>query len=520
MSKKIFDWALKQNELTPSSDYGPIWGRNTQTFTEDYKRCEGDALAMLLSMIQSRRDYTVYDGVGTRASVCDHYLRYLKQVRFDLSSIVPKSEEISFIPDTLKVVTEYGNVSSDYLRKLCYLDIIDRHYQVTDAPVFMEIGAGIGSLARVISSHYTNATYIICDLPESLFYSYTYLSHVFPEKVLLVDETNLESVFEAKWSERRFLLIPSRLRACIPAINIDVLINTASLGEMTNETCFSWFDFINKRKINNLFLLNRYLNNWHKSHKCGNFSSLLLDGSWDVLEWEIDPAFLKSPSEEMEPNYLMIYAQKSEAPVGIEAIETAEQSLEKAERSFFVQRHLKYPDNMKGKYHRSLYQGIDGPFYHYWQAIRLASGSRAIVEYLRFLRAWGPNDKMFEEIYSYSSLLFLRSSGSLTPLRGVENLWLYGAGEYGRWMLDLLQRVDIHVTGIFDSTKRGEWNNLFVSGLDEVQEKVGSSDMILVTSDHWHEIASIISKKVVDVQIVTYGNFSEFLEEPEIMYLT
>ena len=514
------EWVQKNQALTNPSEYGPIWEKNTETFTGDHARLKGDGLAMLIDMIRTRRDYTVYDGRGTRKSVCNHYLRYLEKINFDLPGALATCSEVDLIPEHLKVETEDGIVSTDLLRKICYLEILQKHFKPeTDAPVFMEIGAGIGSLARVIRSQYSRGQYIICDLPETLFYSYTYLNHIYPGSVYLVDDDNIQTIFKSPPLDTCFLLVPSRLRDQIPDIKIDLLMNTASLGEMANETCFAWFEFINTRNIGSVFLLNRYLNNWHTSNKSGNFSSILLDKCWNVLEWELDPVFLKSPCEEMEPNYLLKFATKNHGIEEIEAERRSKEYLDFAEQSFFVEKILTTPDAMKGKFHRPLFTGIDGPFYHYWQACRLGAGSDAIVRHIKFLRAYGPLEKNFEELSSYMSLLFLKDRSTFESLERVAKVWLYGAGDYGSLMLDFLSIVGIEVAGVVDGYNKGAWKGFTLLEPATLQRVAASDDIVLLTSDSWEAIASSLKGYNIKAKIATYGNIFKIEGTPSLQYL-
>lgn len=139
---------------------------------------------------------------------------------------------------------------------------------------------------------------------------------------------------------------------------------------MSNRACLSWFDFINERKVEAVFFLNRYLNNWHVSKKIGNYSSLLLSSRWNISRWEIDPEFLKSPFEEKEPNYLLVYASKKASADATEDALSSESHLNLAKQSFFVQEYLTYSPKCTGQYHRELYKGMGGPFYHFWQALK------------------------------------------------------------------------------------------------------------------------------------------------------
>lgn len=508
MSAELYEWVVKQRNRTPRADYGPIWESNTKTFDEDFAQFGGNHIAQLKNMIATRRDYTVFSKGPATDAVCRHYLEYLERIRFDTENAVRRCPEVDFVPSDMKSESQFGPVSNDLLRKFCYLDIINRHVpaNIEEKQTFLEIGGGIGSLARIIQSRYTNCRYFIFDLPESLFYSFTYLNAQFPGKVHLIDEDSIADIAGTNGGDPEFFLVPSYLRSQLPDIEIDVVLNTASLGEMTSETCWSWFEFINKNPIKHVFLLNRYLNNWHLSGKTGNYCSLLLDKSWDIKEWHIDPDFLKSPVEEMEPNYLLIVAEKSESPSEESARRKAAQYLERAESSFFVKVPLRRPDTMKARYHRPLFGGKGGPLHHFWEACRLDPEPNAIRRHVEFLRAWGPADKYFEEIYAYISLLLLKKPESFAPIRQAASIWLWGAGSYGEMMHQALLQAGIPVFGVFDGTKTGSWMGFDITPANQMADVTSQGDIILVTSNAWEEMVARHTTEKVPATIMAYGD--------------
>ena len=514
------EWIHEQRNLSDQTEYGPIWFENTSTFDDDFQKSGGDAIAMLHEMVMSRRDYTVLSDFETSEIVCAHYERYLKNRGFDIAAAYECCGEATIIPAQLKVMRDIGATSTDLLRKFCYLDIIKRKFEPeNETPVFFEIGGGIGSLARVIGRHFECGTYIICDLPESLFYSFTYLNEAFPGQVFLVDESNIHTIFHNLTNPWCFLLVPSHLRTKIPDIRIDLLLNTASLGEMTNQACASWFDFINTRNIGAVFLMNRFLNNWHLSHKSGNFSSVLLGVDWDIEEWVLDPEFLKSPHEEMEPNYLLLFANKITVPSQETCRCMAIKHLYEAEKSYFVMRHLSDAEAMKGRNHRPLYGGFNGPLFNFWQAARYDPTSKAVLRFIKFLTAWGPDEKEFEEIFSYFYLLFTREGSAFSSLQSARRIWLYGAGAYGRLLYKVLLENGQSIDGVFDSRATGDFEGLQIGSTDEIEANTHADDIILIASSSWREIGLSLTRQGVKARIVSFGELFSLASPPRLIDL-
>ena len=467
-------WLLRQRSNTPEADYGPIWKKNTEKFDKDYERFGGDDLAMLKNIVANRRDYTVYD---FDQKIYDHYINYLTTRKVDLDNLLDCAEEPDLIPNS--IVGDYNGyrISNDLLRKFCYADLMENHECIPKQHhKIFEIGAGIGSLARVISRLKPNGCYIISDLPETLYYAHAYLSRVTEKPVFLADEKNITELLTDKIETNCFILVPCYLRDRIPKLNLDLLINTASLGEMTNSACLSWFSFIHRQRPNKVFLLNRYLNNWTLSNKVGNFSSISLDDQWDIMDWQLDPIFLQSQGEELEPNYLLVIARHQSCddlkPDSLEA----NFHLENAEASFLAHRTLIYGSRMNRRYHRNLYSGIGGAFFSFWEACRLDNSQNSIYKHLAFLRAWGPADKPYEEIITYHALLLLKSNDFLwllddqRPWHG--RLWVC-TDEYGTKLFEVLtDMLGQSFLGVFSPEKI-------------LNFEIGPRDAILVRHNNW-----------------------------------
>jgi hypothetical protein len=95
------------------------------------------------------------------------------------------------------------------------------------APVVIEIGAGYGALATTIKRIVPQATYVIVDLPHSLYASACYLASRQSAPVDVLNDGAVEI------SRGSFLLAVNTLADAIPAAAIDLAVNTLSFGEMS-----------------------------------------------------------------------------------------------------------------------------------------------------------------------------------------------------------------------------------------------------------------------------------------------
>ena len=100
--------------------------------------------------------------------------------------------------------------------------------------VVIEIGAGFGGMAYYLIRDAIDTTYVDFDLPENLALTSYYLLKAFPEKkILLYGEGNLD---ELKLADYDIVLMPSFQLDKMPVDTCDLLFNSYSLAEMSQQT--------------------------------------------------------------------------------------------------------------------------------------------------------------------------------------------------------------------------------------------------------------------------------------------
>jgi putative sugar O-methyltransferase len=123
----------------------------------------------------------------------------------------------------------------------------------------IELGAGMGHLARTMRLLGLSRSNVIIDIPETLVFSHCFLKKNFPgAKLLLVDDRTPASF---TLSDYDFVFVPALFADRVLDDRFDLFVNTASMGEMKNEVIRYWMDFIqNRLSVVTPFTLNRYLN--------------------------------------------------------------------------------------------------------------------------------------------------------------------------------------------------------------------------------------------------------------------
>lgn len=132
--------------------------------------------------------------------------------------------------------------------------------RLPERPVFLEIGAGFGSLPAKLARQFPGACYVIVDLPEALALQRYYLGELFPDVVFSTVTAGGEAdgdMLEAPG----FVFIPAgRTDIVLPKASIDCAINTRSMMEMTPDVIAGYLGLIERCvKPGGLFYcVNRY----------------------------------------------------------------------------------------------------------------------------------------------------------------------------------------------------------------------------------------------------------------------
>lgn len=123
------------------------------------------------------------------------------------------------------VINDDTNSYQERLRELTLSGVLDT---VNEQSVVVEIGGGYGGLASAIKKAKPNCRYAIIDLPESLKFSYSFLS-LLGYKCLFATQASFDA---ALFSGYDFVLIPTDNKHILPKESVDLAINTLSFTEM------------------------------------------------------------------------------------------------------------------------------------------------------------------------------------------------------------------------------------------------------------------------------------------------
>jgi len=173
----------------------------------------------------------------------DHYDQWLASHGQPLSHYSQDLQESPYTNPRLVVSRNGTQTSAASLWYLCTCQQILKSLKTPPHNV-LEIGCGYGGLARVMKLLRPTTRYFIVDLPETLFFSYLYLRLNFPQAHCLFITENNKRLQLGPLNGVDFIFVPTACIESLSGLPVDLVINTASLGEMRQQAVNRYMQFI------------------------------------------------------------------------------------------------------------------------------------------------------------------------------------------------------------------------------------------------------------------------------------
>ena len=164
--------------------------------------------------------------------------------------------------------------------------------------VILEIGGGYGAPARAWLKNpiVRPRCYIILDIPESLFFSDVFLRKEFGnENVYYV--TSDEALSVTILNKYPIILCPLPRMAALESLPVDLIVNTGSLQEMSEE----WVDFyktwLDRQKCCWFYSLNYFCQPINALWESGNLLSPRLSPRWVARSLRWNPPFIRMQAD-------------------------------------------------------------------------------------------------------------------------------------------------------------------------------------------------------------------------------
>lgn len=301
------------------------WKKNFSKFDEKLRARPGETQAFeLLKDVTRSGFYAASHRAGTPECrlVTDLYLRWLHLSGYPLFSFPKNLEESRLVDPSLGFDLDGRYASSMFLYHLCMFARLEKIIGL--AGTVLEIGGGYGGFARLVKLQRPLATYVIVDLPQSLFFSSLFLKSSFPQAKILYARSSSEIVAWTQSKERYdFVFVPAALAKSLAGQMIDVVVSSRSLGEMTRESVDFYMDLIQKSaNVRYLYTVERLGGRPGESplRKADGTDGedaartcLKLDAGWDVLLWDAWGGASFSEIDPGSPPSLEILLRRNEA---------------------------------------------------------------------------------------------------------------------------------------------------------------------------------------------------------------
>ena len=423
--------AQKQSDYDKTYPLGSIWLVNVRVRLTELIEQIDDPYQAVVALNGS----SMYD-LSTGSYLIDRTIEWFprfhaKRGRNVLAEDERFQESVFLLSENCRIC-DGRRLSSDFLWRLAIIDRIQQSITLPDTrEVFFELGLGSGSgnLARAMKLHHPNATYVVCDIPESLFYAFLFLRMNFPDATYkyVTDGNQLGDEIRSY----DFGFVPTIFAECLHDADIFMFSNMNSLGEMKNTVIEYWMNFIQqKTNVRHLFCLNRFLNridlDKHYSRLEENACSLLFDDRWNILDWEVDPDYERMPYyTTFATRNLLVIADR----IAADQVNTAENArvsaalLENiahedwATRPYFDAWQLKFGGNYPNLMSRSDREltpdlTMDGTLFKLWESIRLAPDKTNVEMIMNYLTVLSGTNNFFEEFFYYGSQLKAPDGGA------------------------------------------------------------------------------------------------------------
>jgi hypothetical protein len=368
----------------------------------------------LIHQMQRTALFGVNSDSDIKKAAIEWLVRKYESCGIDVDSLPREVEESPYsCPD---ICIDWGGrrLSIDFLRTVAIAHDIRRLIQRGGSPLpIVELGAGMGHLARTLRLMGVSRSHLILDLPETLIFSYAFLTMNFPEaRILFIAGPGQARGLRA--TEYDFIFVPTCFAESIDFAGTELFVNTASLGEMKNQTIRYWMDFVQHRMpVKYLFTQNRFLNTidpvLHSWRWGENEASVHYDSTWTILKWDLEPPWYQCPYVAPLSARSVDIAASREVPLQLGA--AAERSvtlLEEVKQEDWFRLADTLPD-MTVRQNRFVTDvTMTGALFKLWESIRLHPTAEGVWALLKYLEVLIHSDTLAFEETAYYQQLFLK----------------------------------------------------------------------------------------------------------------
>lgn len=384
-SLKASDAYIEWQKMLPAGD---IWQSN-YILIDKILRLSKDA-PEAVRLISDTVLYQINTHEPERLNVAvDWYIGELGSRGIDIKDLSHAVSDHNLWPEKLLVKRGGKRYTPDFFRIFNFAAQITKYYpNISPYPTILELGGGLGHLARLMKIMHPGALYTIVDLPETLIFAYMFLRLNFPDKKIILASSE-EEARRCIALPYDYLLIPNIFSDALKGEKFNLFINTCSLGEMSNDTVSYWMTMIQQHmRIENLYMVNRFLNvnrpELNQSRKHENTCMLLFDRKWEIKHWQLQPDYLSCPYQGFtHSRYLEVFMQRNQDISDEEAAKYNDILLQDIKLQEWIPAGNISSSWLNASFHVDT--SVYGIIFKLWEALRLQPNAASILAMLQFL---------------------------------------------------------------------------------------------------------------------------------------
>jgi putative sugar O-methyltransferase len=414
--RSLYEALVRNEEINGFYDRFPrnfFWDKGNRECSTTIIREAADTLDLIHRM-QGTDLFGVNTNTEIKTAAVEWLIRKYESDGIDIDLLPSTVQESLHSRPDISIDHKGRLLSIDFLRTVSVCADIQKYLQKSRPPLsVLELGGGLGHLARTMRLTGISKSHIILDLPETLIFSYAFLTVNFPDAAVIFI-TDREQAAATQPAAYDFVFVPSCFAGDIDFGSAELFVNTASLGEMNNATIRYWMEFVQRRtSIKYLFTQNRFLNTIdpvaHAWRWNENECSVHYDSSWTIQKWDLEPRWFQCPYiVPLAARHLEIAATREVPLDQLVLANRAERLLDEVKHQDWF-RLPDEPGYMTMRHNRFVTDvTINGPLFKLWESLRLFTTADAVFVLLRYLETLAHNSAWVFEETSYYQQLFLR----------------------------------------------------------------------------------------------------------------
>lgn len=157
-----------------------------------------------------------------------------------------------------------------------------------------EIGGGYGNIARMWLTNPIKPAkfYMIVDLPESLFFAEVFLKTCLPGIKLIYLTNEEDAQIGVEYTETPLIILcPVQHYNLTKTFDFELVINTLSLGEMTQEWVEFWANWLKEQSASHFFSSNSFASELDQMFESGCLLAPVVPSDWVMTKYLLNNAY-------------------------------------------------------------------------------------------------------------------------------------------------------------------------------------------------------------------------------------